>query len=1157
MNHGNSRDFFDTLLKSIDGMLYTQPTEALVDCEKIFLEADPLHHADAYIEAAERYGKIMDHLGRSLEARDRLFVAQQLAQSASLYAHEAQLMEQIARGYYSTSEHRLAIQYWARSIEICDLCKGKASTWILAKIGLAQVYFGLKDYASGLVLLKDADRKIASTNDPHLSVKIKINLGVCLLETGYRKEAIEMFNLALTMCPNHQFLDHIAESNFYLGRLALAEKELGRASEFLNNALTAARSINYSWCEANILSTLAQVHARHEHYREALDIVLMAQAVALPNNFLHLLTQQHFAAAQYAELLGDFRLSITEFKAGYDCEQKVMAANSTERNQELEEKVGLRPSATRLLVELSNHPVINQGELEPAFQKIAKESSRILSASRASLWLLDRDEGLLVCRCMYIGEKNVFVREAPLLKNICPIYFQRLSDSHPLAAQDAQHHPQTAELFRLYLKPRNIQSMLTIPIQMGGTTAGVLCFEIVGKQRNWTLDAIQHATQIAEVSARVIAGFEHKQFREQISTLNTKILHANKILEEQVVERTVSLERHARDLHELNDRLSQMHEHMDQGSTPATNQNVPQKIREDVRQTLEDVAPLVVSIGDLSASETRFHDLLTLASDWCWEQDAQFCTTHIEGNGIERSGLRKEEMLGKCHWEYPTLNLTVEEWGAHKKQLERGEDFVDLELRMPDLGAAQHWISISGHAIFDTDEKLVGYRGIGKDITDRKLKEDRIRYHATHDMLTGLPNRALFSEFLNRTLQSARRYDRQFSVVFIDLDRFKIINDSLGHEAGDDLLKTISLRLKECVRTSDVVARLGGDEFVVLLQETTNKENIVTIAEKILAAVVKPITLLNQECRISASVGICMYSGEEDEQTLMKNADIAMYQAKADGKNNYRFFSSTIVSQTLERVILENNLRRAVELRQFFLHYQAKVDLKTQVITGVEALLRWSHPELGMVPPLQFLPLAEETGLILQIGRWVLLEACTQNVAWQGLGVPPLIIAVNVSARQFADPAFLHDIQNALQQSGMNPALLELELSEEMVIQNLSFASTLLTAIKNLGVRIAIDNFGTGYSSLTQLKDFPIDTVKIDRTFMRHVPNNAEDMAITRAIIDMGKTLRLNVVAEGVENADQVKFLSTNFCDEVQGFHFSKPIPPAEFLMLWQNSGVS
>jgi predicted signal transduction protein with EAL and GGDEF domain len=357
------------------------------------------------------------------------------------------------------------------------------------------------------------------------------------------------------------------------------------------------------------------------------------------------------------------------------------------------------------------------------------------------------------------------------------------------------------------------------------------------------------------------------------------------------------------------------------------------------------------------------------------------------------------------------------------------------------------------------------------------------------------------------------------------------------------LLKAAGARLQRCIRESDVVARLGGDEFVVLVQGIDDERDAQTVAQKILATLFKPVTLLGQECRVTGSIGICMYpTHAKDEQSLMKFADAAMYQAKDAGKNQFRFYSEAAQSKSLERLAMESSLRRALERKHFFLHFQAKLDLKTGKVNGVEALLRWKHPELGLISPAQFIPLAEETGLIIPISRWVLQTACAQNMAWQKAGLPALQMAVNISARQFEDENFLKDIASALKHSGMPPNLLELELTESMVIVNPERAIRLLRELKLLGVRLAIDDFGTGYSSLAQLKNYPIDTLKVDRSFIQDIPNNEDDKTMTKAIISMGKSLGLTVVAEGVETLEQQVFLHDNACDETQGFYFSKPV---------------
>ena len=445
-----------------------------------------------------------------------------------------------------------------------------------------------------------------------------------------------------------------------------------------------------------------------------------------------------------------------------------------------------------------------------------------------------------------------------------------------------------------------------------------------------------------------------------------------------------------------------------------------------------------------------------------------------------------------------------------------------------------------------------GFVTMYTDITERRVAEQRIRELATRDALTGLPNRVWFSELLNLAIHTARRYTRQLAVLFIDLDRFKIINDTMGHEAGDTLVKEIGKRLEAALRASDVVARLGGDEFVVLLQELQCPDQAATVARKLLAAVTQPVTIRNVQCRVTASIGICIFPDDaQDEQTLMRNADIAMYLAKEDGKNTYQFYSKVDKKQLFESMSMETHLRTALARGEFSLNYQAKLDLRTHRITGVEALLRWHSPELGMVSPVLFIPVAEQAGLLVAIGRWVLKTACEQNVHWQRMGFPRTSVAVNLSACQFTQDGLLADIAEALGASGMDPRLLELEITEGMMIHDVARAVQQLDAIKALGARVAIDDFGTGYSSLAQLKRFPIDSLKIDRSFIRDIPTDPADRAIVEAIIAMAKTLSLTVVAEGVETTDQQHFLRDRGCDEMQGYLFSRPLSADGMVALW------
>jgi diguanylate cyclase (GGDEF)-like protein len=444
------------------------------------------------------------------------------------------------------------------------------------------------------------------------------------------------------------------------------------------------------------------------------------------------------------------------------------------------------------------------------------------------------------------------------------------------------------------------------------------------------------------------------------------------------------------------------------------------------------------------------------------------------------------------------------------------------------------------------------------DRADEKTSADaRIEYLASHDSLTNLPNREMFNGLLHHAIETGHRYERQFAVLFIDLDRFKIINDSLGHEAGDTLLVEIANRLRRNLRSSDIVARLGGDEFVVIVEQTTERGDIDTLTRKLLSAISEPILLSGHECNTTASIGIAVFPDDgADVHTLTKNADMAMYLAKEDGKNDFRFFTKQVKMQSIERLKLETDLRYALGRNEFSLHYQPKVDLATRQITGVEALLRWTHPERGMLPPAQFIPLAEETGLIVPIGCWVLKEACAQNMAWQRRGLRPVSMAVNLSPRQFVHENLLHDIDEALAASRMSPMLLQLEVTESMVMRNVPRAIKVLDAVQRRGIRLAIDDFGTGHSSMSLMKQLPIDTIKIDRSFVQDLPDDSEDRAIAQAIISMGKALGMTVVAEGVETAEQEAFLRENACDEMQGFLFSKPVPAAKLAALLRSTAL-
>ncbi len=433
---------------------------------------------------------------------------------------------------------------------------------------------------------------------------------------------------------------------------------------------------------------------------------------------------------------------------------------------------------------------------------------------------------------------------------------------------------------------------------------------------------------------------------------------------------------------------------------------------------------------------------------------------------------------------------------------------------------------------------------ICRDITDRKHAEEQLYRLAHHDTLTGLPNRILFMDRLQQAKALANRYQHQVAILFLDLDRFKIINDTLGHPIGDRLLQQVAHRIVGCVREVDTVARIGGDEFTIILVNVDNPDDVKKMGQKILKTLAAPFIIDTYELFVTTSIGVSLYPTDgESLDHLVKKADIAMYYAKGEGRNNVQFYSPRMDENADKRLLLETSLRKALDNREFRVYYQPKVDIVTKRITAMEALIRWEHPLLGLVSPGEFIPLAEETGLIIPIGEWVLRAACIQNRQWLRQGLPRMRVAVNLSGYQFQQKNLLETIRGILGETGLSADLLELEITESVIMQNPDFAVSVLNQLRDLGVHISIDDFGTGYSSLAHLKRFSVNTLKIDKSFVRDVEINSADAAITTAIIAMGNSLNLKVIAEGVETEGQLSFLSDNNCDEVQGYLFSTPMP--------------
>ena len=455
---------------------------------------------------------------------------------------------------------------------------------------------------------------------------------------------------------------------------------------------------------------------------------------------------------------------------------------------------------------------------------------------------------------------------------------------------------------------------------------------------------------------------------------------------------------------------------------------------------------------------------------------------------------------------------------------------------------SQMWFSANVRAVSE-DGVLVGYEGTNEDITARKVAEERIQFLAYYDALTGLPNRTLLQDRLGKALAGARRQKCKIALLFLDLDSFKIINDSLGHSVGDLLLQEVAERLKKWGREQDTVARLGGDEFLITLTQVKDLADVAVAAERLMDAMTAGFVVQGHSLNVSCSIGVSIFPEHgTDCETLIKNADAAMYGAKECGRNNFRFFAEDMNAQAVERLSLENSLRLALGKKELFLVYQPQLHVATGKVTGLEALLRWQHPDLGLVPPDKFIRIAENSGLIVPIGEWVLRTACRQARKWQDDGLPAVSVAVNVSAVQFRQQGFCELIRSVLHETGLAAQCLELELTESVLLANADVTLSVLRELKSMGLTLAIDDFGTGYSNFTSLRQFGVSKLKIDRSFISDVATNPDDSAITAAIISMAKSLRLKVIAEGVENEAQMSFLRTHQCDEIQGYYFSKPL---------------
>ncbi len=520
----------------------------------------------------------------------------------------------------------------------------------------------------------------------------------------------------------------------------------------------------------------------------------------------------------------------------------------------------------------------------------------------------------------------------------------------------------------------------------------------------------------------------------------------------------------------------------------------------------------------------------------------------------EITGYLEKELVGNSFEVLKGFDENEAEWERVRLTIKE-EHGCDAVLKGNKKNGNIFWNEMHITPVSDAQENISHFVVILNDITERKAMERQLIHQATHDALTDLPNRILIEDRIRQMILYGSRTSIIFAVLFLDLDRFKIVNDSLGHKVGDDLLKSVANRLKKCLRDADTVARVGGDEFVILLPQLKKAEDSIVIAEKVLKTLRKPMRLSGQDLNVATSIGISCYPRDgEDASTLIRNADTAMYKAKESGRDNYKFYAAHMNKTVTQQLEISNHLHRALSRGEFRLAYQPVINLATQRITGVEALIRWDHPQLGEVSPLDFIYIAEETGLIVPIGRWVLETACQQNMAWIKQGLPPIQMSVNVSARQLTKGNFNKTVRDVLEKTGMPAKYLVLELTESMLMDGTDVMIKALEDLKELGLKIAIDDFGTGYSSLSYLKSFPVDKIKIDRAFVSDIGSHSDDAAIILAIVGMSKSLNLVVVAEGAERKQEVDFLRESQCDELQGFYFSKPLDKDLCTLLMQEN---
>lgn len=742
------------------------------------------------------------------------------------------------------------------------------------------------------------------------------------------------------------------------------------------------------------------------------------------------------------------------------------------------------------------------GDRAIILQRLMEAAARTLGAARASMWVYDPSHTRLECIDLYEQNSQRHSRGVTVNIGEYPAYFAALAGNRPIAAADACRDPRTREFSAGYLRPLGIGALLDVPIRRGDKLIGVVCHEHIGDVRTWTTDEQNFATSIAHLVSLEFEATERER-AEDIVAGEAQIL--------EMIARGVELS------------------------------EVLLAIIHSVELRIPTLRASVL-LYDPSKKTMLFGAAATLPPVYSAAVNGAAVGPDASPCGIAmyaRARVIVPDLLAEEQWQpyWPLANQLGVRASWSLPIINSGNEVLGtLSLLSVNTGVP----TTANYEILDRAVRLAEIA------IDRMQAQARIAYLAHHDSLTGIANRATFNLRLTEALIGAAPRQRSVGVAFIDVDRFKNINDSLGHETGDALLRAVAERLAECIRRGDTLARLGGDEFSLVLADMGHPEDAAVVAQKIVASFAQPFQVAGQELFVTASVGVALYPNDgADADTLLKNADIAMYRAKEGGRNTFQFFTAEMNQKISRRLAIEHHLRKALVRNELSLHYQPQVNLHNGRVMGVEALLRWDHPDLGSVSPAEFIPVAEETGLIMPIGEWVLRTACVQQRAWEVEGVRGLKMSVNLSARQFQQKNLAEVVMGVLAATDLSPESLTLELTESALMQNAEYAVAALNSLHAQGIGLSVDDFGTGYASLSYLKRFPIDVLKIDRSFVNDITTDPDDAAIAQAIITMAHSLGISVLAEGVETTEQLAFLTHHDCDAMQGYYFSRPVPAA------------